>query len=134
MPAQSQSMNLPQAVSKQPAPTATPEPTPASTTTTAVGPREKVVIGTASALGALGALVLIGLLYQIRRSRIKRRVQTRSELPAEEVNFEGKKMTGHSAPIQTNVTLDWSSKRARPSGQMEVTGQDVEGEIAEMSG
>ena len=134
MPAQSQSLNLPQAVSKQSAPTITPEPTPASTTTTAIGPREKVVIGTASALGALGALMLVGLLYHIRRSRIRRREQNRSELAAEVVNFDERKLTGHSAPMQTDVTWDWSSKGAHASGAMEVIGLDGEGQIAEMTG
>ena len=134
MPAQSHSLNLPQAVSRLSAPTAIPEPAPASTTRTAVGPREKVVIGTASALGVLGALVLVGLLYQIRRSRAKRLEKTRSELAPEVVNFEELESTGHSTPTQTDATWDWSSKGARPGAPMEMIGQEEVGEIAEMSG
>ena len=134
MPAKSQSVNLPQAVSNQPAPTTTPEPTPISAAATAIVPREKVVIGTASALGVLGTLVLVGLLHQIRRSRNKRLEKKRSELAPEVVTSEETELMGLGAPTQALTRWDRPSKGAPLSGPNEIIGRDGKGWIAELSG
>ena len=74
MPAQSQSLSLPQSPSRQSSPTSASKPTPVSRTT-AISPGGKAIFGIAGAFSAFGA---VGLFYLFRRSRNKRREQSRS--------------------------------------------------------
>ena len=65
----SQSLNaVPTSSFHQPTATNTSEPIHTSTITPALSPREKAIIGTASAVGALGILGAAGSLYLFRRS------------------------------------------------------------------
>ena len=121
MPAQIQSLNLPQSPSRQLDPTNEPKTTPGSTITTAISPREKASIGTAGALGALG---IAGSLYLFRRSKKKRLERIRSELAPEVVRSEETESRRPNAQTQMNTTSDWPVETMHLGGRNELTELD----------
>ena len=111
---QTQSRNLSQPSTEQSILPETPKPTPASTQTTATSPSEKAIIGTASALGVLGA---VGALFLFRRSRNKRSKQFGPKPTSERAE-----LTGHDVPTELCCTCSRHLGEGHPNWRHELMG------------
>ena len=106
-----------------PTATNTSEPIQTSTTSPAISPREKAIIGSASAVGALGILGVVGSLYVFRQSK-KRSKQPEPKPRHETIKFEDTALKGHGMPREMNATWDGPLHEAPSGGLNELVGQD----------
>ena len=148
LPAQTQSQDdIQPSSSQQPTPTDTPNPAQASTTT-AIGPRGKAIIGTTSALGAVGILGAVISFCLFRRARSKRsgnfgpkseviRLEDtefgpKSELEA--IRVENTELAAHDVQRKTDARSDRLFDGTHLGRLHELIGQDREEQRAEMTG
>ena len=98
-------------------------PTHTSTILPGISPREKAIIGTASAVGALGILGVAGSLYLFRRSH-KRSKQPKQKPTLDSLMVEDMALTGHGILTEMDATRDRSFYEAQSIGLHELMGQD----------
>lgn len=135
LPVQSQPLNYATpSTSQQPSLINIVEPTHTSATATAMSSREKAIIGTASALGALLILGAVGSLYLFRRSRFKRSGKPGLKDRLEAVTIEDTGLTGHRMVGEMDATWDRSLDEAHLGGLNELMGRDNMALRAELTG
>lgn len=96
--------------------------------------REKAIIGTASALGALLILGAVGSLYLFRRSRIKRSEKPGPKDRLEAVAIDDTGLTRPRMVGEMDATWDRPLDEAHLGGLNELTGRDDMGPRAELTG
>ena len=133
LPVQTQSQDdIPPSSSQQPTPTNTPNPAQASTTTSAIGPRVKAVIGTTSALGAVGIVGAVISFCLFRRARSKRSGNFGPK--PEAIRVEDTELAAHDVQRKTDARSDRPVDGAHLGGLHELIGQDREEQRAELTG
>ena len=135
LPVPTQSQNdIPPSSSQQPTPTNTPNPAQASTTITAIGPRGKAIIGTTSALGAVGILGAVISFCLFRRARSKRSGNFGPKCELEAIRVEDAELAAHDVQRKTDARSDRPLDGAYLGRLHELIGQDREEQRAEMTG
>ena len=100
----------------------TSDPMQMSTTSAAISPREKAIIGTVSAVGALGILGTAVSLYLFRRLH-KRQKQPEQKPRLDSVMVEDTALAGHGILSETEAKRDRPLHQAQLGGLHEPVGQ-----------
>ena len=111
--------------------TSTSEAIDTSTPNPAITPREKAIVGTASAVGGLGLLGAVGSVYLFRRSR-KRLDQLETKLRLERVNPKYTSSTEQGVLREMDATWDRPLNEAHLGGLNELERQDGREERVEL--
>ena len=119
---------------QQPTPTNTSDPAQTSTTITAIGPREKAIIGTTSALGAVGILAAVISFCLFRRARSERSGRSGPKSELEAIRVEHTELAAHDVQTKTDARSDRPLDGAHLGGLHELRGQDRAEQRAEMIG
>lgn len=132
----SQGLEVSPSPASQTSSTAVPKPVPASPSKKTISAGEKAIIGIASAFVLFGA---VGSLYLFQRSRAERRVQPESIMlqnPSTHLVVEQNTgIVGHKRSVLAmDATGGWPSNKAQNPVAHEIMGQDLEVQLAEMSG
>ena len=119
LPLRAPSLNsTPPLSSQHPTPTSVPTPILTSTTSTAkeaaISPSEKIIIGTAGAVGTLGILGAVCGFYLFRRSRIQRSEESRTKA----------RWVGHTELPTDSALLEMDANQAHLHGRYELMGHD----------